>query len=340
MTSKDKLILIKNVLTDKHRKSLLLISKDLIELKKKYSFKELKFYFRSLMYKNDAGNIHMYVNDSVLLRITEFNSKQGSWDLLANKITFSQIMSALPGSVPLYLGKIEEGFIYDNKENKVALKSKADFLPILTKLIQSHKVVFIKSVVSFGGKGVFRFNEASSFDLDGLDLQDNYLIEKGLIQHDALNEINPYCVNTLRVITLNRNGEVKIVSCALKMGVNQSHNDNISTGGIFISYDIEKNKLGEIALDKWGKSFYSHPTTHYIFKDQPLPYPNEVISLINKAVKIFPDRYIIGWDVAYTPEGPVIIEGNSNPCPVGMQISLRGLRNNKIYDDIYREFYN
>ena len=36
MTSKDKLILIKNVLTDKHRKSLLLISKDLIELKRVY----------------------------------------------------------------------------------------------------------------------------------------------------------------------------------------------------------------------------------------------------------------------------------------------------------------
>ena len=55
---------------------------------------------------------------------------------------------------------------------------------------------------------------------------------------------------------------------------------------------------------------------------------------------MFPDRYIIGWDVAYTPEGTVIIEGSTAPCPAGMQIALRGLRNNKIYDGIYREFYN
>lgn len=126
------------------------------------------------------------------------------------------------------------------------------------------------------------------------------------------------------------------------MGVNESHNDNASTGGIFVNYDIEKNKLGEVAskfIGSGGTSFYSHPKTHYIFKDQPLPYPDKVFSLVTKAARVFPDRYIIGWDVAYTPEGPVIIEGNTNPCPVGMQISLRGLRNNKIYDDIYREFY-
>lgn len=59
MTKKDQYILINNVLTDKERKCILLILKDLIELKKKNSFKDLKFYVRSLMYKKDAGNIHI-----------------------------------------------------------------------------------------------------------------------------------------------------------------------------------------------------------------------------------------------------------------------------------------
>ena len=340
MRNKDRFILIENILKDKDRKKILLILKDLTELKKTHSFKELKYYFRSLMYKKDAGNIHMYVNDSVLLRILNFNSKQGNWHLLANKIRFIEKMAELPGSVPLYLCKIEKGFIYDNEGNSIALKNKTDLLPILQNLILSHEDIFIKSAERFGVKGVFRFNGKSALDLDKFNLDEDYLIEKGLIQHNALNEINPFCVNTLRVVTFNRNGEVNIPSCALRMGVSGSHNDNISTGGIFTSYDIEKNKLGETALNKSGANFYSHPETHYIFKDQALPYPNKVISLVSKAAKIFPERYIIGWDVAYTPEGPIIIEGNTNPCPVGMQIALRGLRNNKIYDDIYREFYN
>lgn len=343
MTIKDKLLLIKIVLSDKERKSILSILNDLKKLKKKNSFGEMKFYVRTLMYKKDAGNINMYVNDSVLSRILKLMTTQDNWFLLDNKIKFSEIMRELPIGTPLYLGKIEKGFLYDNKGNSFAIKNKKDLLPVFDKLIQNHNTVFIKSAERFGGKGVFMHNKTSAFNPDKIDLQEDYLIEKGLIQHDALNKINPYCVNTLRVISLNRNGEIKIPSCLLRMGVNESYKDNASSGGIFVNYDIEKNKLGEVAtkfLNKGGASFYSHPGSNFIFKDQSLPYPNEVISIVTKATKMFPDRYIIGWDVAYTPEGPVIIEGNTAPCPAGMQIALRGLRNNKIYDGIYREFYN
>ena len=200
MTNKNKFILIMNVLTDKDRKSLLLISKDLIELKKKLSVRELKYYFRSLIYKKDAGNIHMYVDDNVFLRILEYVRTQDNWYLVDNKIKFSEIMTELPGSIPPYVGKIEKGFIYDNEGNSFAIKNKKDLLPILDEFIKSHEVVFIKSAERFGGKGVFRLNETSTFNLDEINLHEDYLIEKGLIQHDDLNKINPHCVNTLREI--------------------------------------------------------------------------------------------------------------------------------------------
>lgn len=343
MTIKDKLLLIKIVLSDKERKSILSILNDLKKLKKKNSFGEMKFYVRTLMYKKDAGNINMYVNDSVLSRILKLMTTQDNWFLLDNKIKFSEIMAGLPGITPLYLGKIEKVFICDSEGNSFSIKNKKDLLPVIDKLVQIHKVIFIKSAEKFGGDGVFRCTETSTLNLDEINLDEDYIIEKGLTQHDFLNRINPYCVNTLRVISLNRNGEIKIPSCLLRMGLNESYKDNASSGGIFVNYDIEKNKLGEVAtkfLNKGGASFYSHPGSNFIFKDQSLPYPNEVISIVTKATKMFPDRYIIGWDVAYTPEGPVIIEGNTAPCPAGMQIALRGLRNNKIYDGIYREFYN
>ena len=339
MTKNEIFTHLKHIIKNKDRKSLYHILKDLKELNKKNSLKEMRYYFATLMYKKDSGNIHMYVNDSVLFRILKYNSKQGNWYDLANKIRFINKMKELPGSIPLYLGKIEKGILIDNEENIIDISSKSNFLTAFNLLIQNHKVVFVKSAESSGGKGVIRFNESSIPDIDKLNLENDYLIEKGLAQHDALDKINSSCINTLRVITYNRKGEIKIPSCALRMGLNNSHNDNISTGGIFTGYDIEKNKLNKVAVDKWGASYYSHPETNFVFKNQSLPYPNEVTSLVTKAANLFPDRYIIGWDVAYTPIGPVIIEGNTNPCPFGMQIALRGLRNNKIFDEIYHEFY-
>ncbi len=344
MTNKIKFLLVKNIISDKNRKSILLISKDLMVLKKTHSYRELRYYFRSLMYKKDAGNIHMYVNDTILLKILKFNSQQGNWQLLANKVDFIQKMAKIPGSIPVYLGKIEKGYMYDTQGNSTAIKDKSDIVPIIDNLIKTHKTIFIKKNVSFGGKGVFRFNDTSApLDIDKINIHEDYLIEKGLIQHDDLNKINPHCVNTVRVMSLNRNGIVKIPSCHLKMGVDNRHNDNVATGGIFVNYDIEKNKLSEIAIryiNLLETRYYSHPNTHFVFKDQQLPYPDRVISLVTKAAELFPDRFVIGWDVAYTPEGPVIIEGNTNPCPVEIQLALRGMRNNKIYDELYHEFNN
>ena len=164
-----------------------------------------------------------------------------------------------------------------------------------------------------------------------------------MIQHDDLNEINPLCVNTVRAMSLNRNGIVNIPSCHLKMGVDNQHNDNVATGGIFVNYDIEKNKLSEIAIryvNLLETRYYSYPNTHFVFKDQSLPYPDKVISLVTKAAELFPNRFVIGWDVAYTPEGPVIIEGNTSPCPVEIELALRGMRNNKTYEELFYEFNN
>lgn len=295
------------------------------------------------MYKKNAGNIHKYVNDHVLKRIVEFNTSHKNWELIDNKIIFSNKMSQIPNSVPMYLGKIEKGFIYNSSGQETPLKQKNDLIPILENLIETHKVVFIKKNFSYGGKEVFKFDETSYINLENINIHGHYLLQKGVDQHEALDKINPYSINTLRVITLNLNGEIIVKSCALRMSINKSYKDNASSVGIFISYDLENNRLGEVAtknIDVGGKSYYKHPETQFIFKGRPLPYPDRVKTLVTRAATTFPNRYVVGWDVAYTPKGPILIEGNTNPGPIMAQIALKGLRSVKIFDDIYRELYN
>jgi hypothetical protein len=69
----------------------------------------------------------MYVNDSVLSRILKLMTTQDNWFLLDNKIKFSEIMRELPIGTPLYLGKIEKGFLYDNKGNSFAINPSCSY---------------------------------------------------------------------------------------------------------------------------------------------------------------------------------------------------------------------
>lgn len=55
-----------------------------------------------------------------------------------------------------------------------------------------------------------------------------------------------------------------------------------------------------------------HPNTGVVFKDYQLPYWNEVIEVVKLMHSYLKDIKSIGWDVAITPNGPVLIEGNDN----------------------------
>ena len=44
-----------------------------------------------------------------------------------------------------------------------------------------------------------------------------------------------------------------------------------------------------------------------------IPFWNEVLSICNDAAKKIPKCQYIGWDVAITENGPLLIEGNHMP---------------------------
>lgn len=56
-----------------------------------------------------------------------------------------------------------------------------------------------------------------------------------------------------------------------------------------------------------------------------------------KAAKLF-DKKFIGWDVAITPDGPFIIEGNQNPHLIMLQMAVRGIKTHPSYRNIFAEY--
>jgi hypothetical protein len=72
-----------------------------------------------------------------------------------------------------------------------------------------------------------------------------------------------------------------------------------------------------------------HPATGARIAGRILPCWPETVAMVTKAANLFPDRTMIGFDVAITDRGPVIIEGNvqqssemvqrTHDLPVGQQ---------------------
>jgi hypothetical protein len=63
---------------------------------------------------------------------------------------------------------------------------------------------------------------------------------------------------------------------------------------------------------QFGTLVSVHPDTGVVFKDFKIPYYEDAVKLVCQAHTFFYNVRSIGWDVAISELGPVIIEGNDN----------------------------
>lgn len=80
---------------------------------------------------------------------------------------------------------------------------------------------------------------------------------------------------------------------------------------------------GEIISDggQFGhKVFESHPYSGMRFKGTKIPFWNEVLELVNHLGRLIPEVGYVGWDIAITETGPIVIEGNTTPGYTYFQI--------------------
>ncbi len=141
------------------------------------------------------------------------------------------------------------------------------------------------------------------------------LLQEVVTQHEDVNRINPYCINTIRIITLRSDtGKIHVFAASIRLGtVKDSFVDNRAVGGAAVGID-ENGRLKKYGFQhaKYGTKISKHPVTGLVFEGYQLPYWNEVVDLVTKAHKAIINVQSIGWDVALTPDGPVLIEGNDN----------------------------
>lgn len=187
----------------------------------------------------------------------------------------------------------------------------------LRSLCQKAVTVFAKPVSDFGGTGVERIITDENTDFNALTSRlmngKQYLVEEAVIQHSELNKLCSSSVNTLRIVTLNVNNNSHFLYALLRVGSGNNHVDNISSGGMYTLIGDDGVLHFPAFCDKTGLYYDTHPVTGTAFCGFQVPMFKQAINICLKAAQVKPGLAYIGWDVAITPEGPVLIEGNILP---------------------------
>lgn len=199
------------------------------------------------------------------------------------------------------------GIFEDENYNIVSKEQTIDILST------ANNITIKPSMASYGGKGVKFLDNPSRIDLvnfiDNLK-EDNLIFQETVNQSDITAKLHPDSLNTIRIMTLILDGEVKVLPyAAFRMGIGKSKVDNASSGGIYCKIN-EDGTLSNFAYDALGKKFEEHPDGGK-FSTIKFEFMEEVRELVKNAAQRFPHFRLIGWDIAITENNvPMIIEAN------------------------------
>lgn len=186
-----------------------------------------------------------------------------------------------------------------------------------TDFIAGQEAIFAKINHGDCGRGVERLRVADFASPDAMlaYIREHKLVvlEHQLIQHPDMARLHPNSVNTMRIVTDNVNGNVTIAYIIVKMGTGGSVCDNSGQGGILARVDVDTGRISTPATDDYFHVYDTHPDTGIPLVGYQLPMVPEAIAMAKEAAQVFPQVGHVGWDMAVTPDGPAIIEGNNFP---------------------------
>jgi Sugar-transfer associated ATP-grasp len=154
-----------------------------------------------------------------------------------------------------------------------------------------------------------------------------YLIEERVRPHPALAELVGPTLCCVRVVTfIGTNGAPGILGAVYKIQPKPLGVDHLSHGAIGSWVDPETGTLAQ-GRTRHELGYTSViPGTDKTFVGFKLPHWTEVRDVALKAARVFPWARSIGWDIAISDRGPVLIEGNAEwstsllqiPAPHGL----------------------
>ena len=243
--------------------------------------------------------------------------------VLKDKYLFSLVVQALGHSSPRALALFRPTGVDLLSPRRPA--SYAEFVA------ESEPVdAFAKPVGGMKGKGAFALRvEDGQAWIDGRPAEADevasrvtgrYLLQERLAQHPALEALHSSSVNTIRLVTVYRDGQVEPFIAALRVGTGGAAVDNWSAGGLVVGLKLDTGRLYGQGIFKpgcggdarYGGFVDRHPDSDVLLDGYQLPDIPEAVALACRLHLDLGGPRTVGWDLAITPDGPSIVEGNSH----------------------------
>lgn len=277
-------------------------------------------YYELQFFKKSRTECRQYLTSSLRHELTRQVNDPCEALVLKDKVRFSEVFEDILGRRVMTFDEIKRQMHdpYSISINEVVIK------PIKGQAGQG---------IIFPMQNFTSLRQLHDYVISTVKKPDEYLYEERIIQHSALNKLNPSSLNTLRIVTYYDESinKVDVWSVVLRIGI-KARTDNFATGGIAALVD-HRGVVCQPAIIKHpsGERFHIHPVSGEKITGCIIPYYDQAIALAKQAAMRIPKVRSIGWDVAITETGPYMLEGNDNWCMTLFQLpggeGLRHLAN-------------
>jgi len=163
---------------------------------------------------------------------------------------------------------------------------------------------------------------------------DSWLVQPKLVKHNEVTRIGPSpALQTVRLVTyVERNRDVRVLLAGWRLADEKADFDNFSGSGrnnVWCTIDPADGGIQKCFMKSrhpFGFGLHQvdrHPVTGVSLIGLQPPMWNAVVELGKKAALAFLPSKCLGWDIAVTPAGPVVIEANRYWDPHNEDVEMR-----------------
>lgn len=179
---------------------------------------------------------------------------------------------------------------------------------------KSNECFIVKPIDGSGGRGIYITCREEYENLDVMFGQlrkyGPVVVEELISQCADMAALHPESLNTLRVPTVKLKDRVVLLPPVLRMGRGKAIVDNATSGGIIVAVDADTGICTRVGVDEQGNSFIRHPDTGVVLPGFQIPRWDEAVALVNELAHVVQTNNYVGWDLALTDQGWVMVEGN------------------------------
>ena len=291
----------------RRNKPLRQITSDLRSLHTLYGVVPLH-YIRLALYRAETPDVRHFLPSSLADRRRRPLQDQDAQRILGDKERFHATMSA--ANVPL--PQLALAVTGDN-----CVTADSTVLSIAEAAVHLHAQPFdliSKPANGAGGAGVSLVTDIDASLHTAQHAGGTILFEERLRPHPAMAPLFCGAINTIRIDTTLQDGVWRHSGAAIRLGAQNEVVDNGPAGGLVAGVNVRTGRLTG-TLHNLNKGRISigdrHPVTGTPLRDFQLPDWDAMCATACAAAETVKGAVTIGWDMALTDRGPVIIEGNA-----------------------------